>query len=80
MGNSHLAARLPSIGLDIDPAFGPGCQGNPWARPGSAAILALPPAASSLEEHVEVDMDGARMARYGSPPKRNKPDTVDRFV
>ena len=60
MGNNRLAARCQLPGETSNQPSAPGANGILGRIQGqyvSAAILALPPAASSSEAHVEVDMD-----------------------
>ena len=60
MGNNRLAAKCHLPGETSRQASAPGANGILGRIQGqyvSAAILALPPAASCAEAHVEVDMD-----------------------
>ncbi len=60
MGNNRLATKCHMPGATSNQPAAPGANGILGRIQGqyvSAAILALPPAATSSEEHLEVDMD-----------------------
>lgn len=66
MGNSHLAARCHLPGETSSNPSAPGANGILGRIQGeyvSAAILTLPPAASSVKAHLEVEMDAGPNGR-----------------